>query len=208
MNRDVDESKGHFDELQKNLGPLDLLLVLIWCWKPIDRGRVSPFIVDQYIGSARSIAVLRDKLHLARGGTFVTKSRCPNGCLPGKCPHDGEPLNANGKRERSSGPDSCKPQGSSFAANFGGLIRMLKTSSSPARATFNQLRASDEEAHAFISFVHRNFPAEEENSYPARSWRQAAAKLGLSVEGLSRREMIDKVRALTGYMEVLRVLEQ
>lgn len=208
MNKDADESKGHFDELQKTLADLDLLLVLIWSWKPIDRGRVSPIIVDQYIGAARPIAVLRDKLHIARGGTFVDKNKCPDGCPPDKCTHDGEPLNASGNRERSSGPNNSKPKGSSFGANFGGLMRMLKTSSADARKVFIEARATDDAAHAFISFMHRNFPAEEENSYTVQSWKTVAAKLGIDVKNLSREDIIKKVREFSGYMETLRTLEE
>jgi len=69
MNSDAEESKGHFEELVRDLGPLDLLLVLIWAWKPADRGRVYPRIREHFIGAARPIADLRDRLHLARGGT-------------------------------------------------------------------------------------------------------------------------------------------
>lgn len=208
MNKDADESKGHFDVLGKDLGDLDLLLVLIWSWKPIDRGRVTPVIVDQYTGLAKPIAVLRDKLHLARGGSFVDKSKCPDECAPSGCPHDGEPLNASGSRERASGPVASKPKGSSFGANFGGLLRMLKTSSINAREVFMSARASDDSAHAFISFMHRNFPAEEENAYTVQSWRDAAARLGIDTGGMPREAVITKVRGFSDYMETLRALEQ
>ena len=208
MNKDADESKGHFDELQKNLGDLDLLLVLIWAWRQIDRGRVSPVIIDQYIGAARPIAVLRDKLHLARGGSFVDKNNCPNGCQLSQCTRDGEPLNASGNRERPRGQTAPNRKARHFGANFGGLMRMLKTSSAEARNIFNRARATDDASHAFISFMHRNFPSEEENSYTVASWRKAADKLGIKTTGLAREEVILKVREFSGYMETLRTLEE
>lgn len=208
MNQDADESKGHFDELQQNLAELDLLLVLIWKWKPIDRSRVSPTIVDQYIGSARSIAVLRDKLHIARGGSFVDKKHCPDGCVPHACTHHGEPLNSAGNRERLSGPTSRKPKGSSIGANFGGLKRMLKTSSPEARKSFKEARASDDVAHAFVSFMHKNFPTEEENCYPAKDWKAAATILGIRDENLPRETIIKRVRKFTEYRDVLRKLKE
>lgn len=111
MNKGADESKGHFDQLQRNLGELDLLLVLIWSWKPIDRNRVSPVIEDQFIGSARPIAELRDRLHIARGGSFVSKNSCPDGCNPRDCTHDGEPLNSAGNRRTAIGAPDANPQG-------------------------------------------------------------------------------------------------
>ncbi|HBI43023.1 MAG TPA: hypothetical protein DDY78_09230 [Planctomycetales bacterium] len=208
MNKDADESKGHFDELQHNLADLDLLLVLIWAWKPIERNRVSPIIVDQFIGSARSVAVLRDKLHIARGGSFVNKEDCPDACQASECKHHGEPLNSAGNREKLSGPASRKPKGSSIGANFGGLMRMLKTSSREARNIFKEARASDELAHSFISFMHRNFPSEEENCYLTKDWRQAAATLSIKVEKLSREQIVKKVREFSEYMEVLRNLKE
>ena len=208
MNKDADESKGHFDELQHVLGELDLLLILIWAWQPIERGRVSPIIVDHYIGSAKSIAVLRDKLHIARGGSFVDRKHCPEKCNPSACTHHGEPLNSAGSRERSSGPLSRKPKGkSSIGANFGGLMRMLKTSSIEACKIFKKARMSDEEAHAFISFMHINFPSEEQNCYSRKDWEGVAVKLGIDMQKLAKDDLIAKVREFSEYMEVLRKLE-
>ena len=71
MNAGAEESKAHFEELYGNLAPWDLLLVLVWSWDPADHFRVYPHILDHYIGFARSVAMLRDALHLARGGFFV-----------------------------------------------------------------------------------------------------------------------------------------
>src|SRR5262249_41424490 len=146
----------------RQLNPLDLLLVIVWAWEPLDGGRVSPFISDYFIGPALPIARLRDALHIARGGSFVDRATCADGCDKAACLHHGEPLNAAGKRERLSGPETLRPSAKvSFAANFGGLIRMLKTSSSEARKVFAQVRAVDEIAHQFISFVHKNYSSEE-----------------------------------------------
>src|ERR1700690_3177729 len=104
MNSQADESKGHFDELVRNLAEWDLLLVLVWSWEPLDGIRVFPRIHESYIGPARQIAELRDALHLARGGSFVGSVECPDKCAQMPCKHSGEPLNAAGTRERLSGP--------------------------------------------------------------------------------------------------------
>ena len=204
----ADESKAHFDQMYGSLGELDLLLVIIWAWNPIDRNRVSPVITDHFIGPARPIAALRDKLHVARGGSFVDRSACADHCKPAGCTHHGEPLNAAGKRERLSGPEALRPSAKvSFAANFGGLMRMLKTNSNEARKVFNAARAQDGVAHEFISFMHRNFPREEENTYSIAAWRAAAATLGINTAGLSADVLIERVRASPNYMTLLRAIE-
>lgn len=191
MNMGADESKGHFDEIIECLCPSDLLLVLVWSWDAIDECRVSPRIRDHYIGPARVIATLRDRLHVARGGRFVDRADCPDGCAPEQCKHHGEPLNADGKRERKSGPSSCRGENVSYAANFGGLVRMLKTSSSEARHVFRKLRKSEPEIHRYISFLHRNFPDEEANQYSATEWKLVARALGvLPSRPVSKEELI------------------
>lgn len=190
MNLGAKESKGHFDELIHNLGEQDLLLVLIWEWKPVDTIRLYPHIEDHFIGSARSIARLRDDLHKARGGSFVDKDDCPDGCSPSDCKHHGEPLNAKEKRERSSGPKKSKPDGSSHAANFGGLVRMLKTESEEARKIFREIRKNDDDAHNYISFIHKNYPKEEVNQYLLEEWKSLAGKLGISIKKASGRDKI------------------
>ena len=157
MNLGADESKAHFAELQRNIGPNDLLLVMTWGWEPDSTGkRVWPKIVETFIERALPLAELRDELHLARGGSFVDKANCPDGCEPDVCQHDGEPLNAKGKRERLSGPETCRPKGVSFAANFGGLFRMIGVSGASSRARLAELRGWNPVADKYINFVRRS----------------------------------------------------
>lgn len=164
MNAGADESKAHFDELIEKLGPWDLLVVLVWRWDPIDESglRVYPHVRDHFIGSAQSVARIRDRLHIARGGSFVDRNSCPDGCSPATCTHHGEPLNASGKRERGSGPQSCKPSSVSYAANFGGLVRMMKTRRAAARRELATARQADPVADAYARFIVRNFASSPE----------------------------------------------
>lgn len=210
MNIDADESKGHFDELYDNLQEWDLLLVLVWAWKKVDEFRVSPHITGYFIDTARSIAILRDKLHIARGGSFVDRNDCPDDCKPEICTHHGEPLNAAGKRERLSGPQSTRPSSKvSYAANFGGLVRMLKTNSEQARLTFRKLRAQNDGAHKYISFIHTNFPKEEINQYLTSEWRQLAKKLGMDFSGMGKQELVTNIRSkYSNYQEELREIDK
>jgi hypothetical protein len=195
MNSKADESKGHFDELVKNLGDWDLLLVLVWSWEPLDKFRVYPKVSDSYIGPAKKIAQLRDALHLARGGNFVSNELCPDECAALPCTHAGEPLNAKGTRERLSGPVKCKGLNVSYAANFGGLVRMLKTDSPEARKIFRRIRAEDAAAHDYISFLHRNYPREEESQYRREDWLVVARELGIDTQRLPLAEVISQVRS-------------
>lgn len=210
MNVLADESKGHFDELIKKLGEEDLLLILIWTWKSVDRAisqQVYPYILDHFIGKARSIASLRDALHLARGGSFVDRKSCPDGCNPLSCTHHGEPLNAAGTRERLQGPNSCRSAKVSYAANFGGLVRMIKTDSEPARQEFRRFRANDDDAHAYISFIHKNYPDEEANQYLTTEWRSVAQDLGIQIKGLKKVDIIRLIReSYPNYREHLRLI--
>ena len=194
MNIGVDEPKGHFDEIAGNLGECDLLVIPLWVWEPVEEQRVYPRIKDHFIGPARPIAQLRDRLHVARGGTFVDRNTCPDHCTPLDCKHHGEPLNADGRRERISGPLSRKPPNTSFAANFGGLVRMLKTSAPEARRAFRITRAENDVAHSFITFIHRNYPNEEANQYLAQEWRSLADIYDLRWEGLSKSALIERIR--------------
>ncbi|MBI5878045.1 MAG: hypothetical protein HZB53_10355 [Chloroflexi bacterium] len=206
MNQMADESKGHFDEIKDNIGNSDLLLVLIWSWEKVDDYRVYPKIADHFIGSALSVATLRDTLHVARGGTFVDRRNCPDRCQPRTCKHHGEPLNANGKRERVSGPKATRPSEKvSYASNFGGLVRMLKTESDEARSAFRKLRASDGDAHEYITFIHRNFAQEEHNQYVSAEWKKLAIMLGIDTAFLTKPEIIEAIRTqYPEYREALR----
>lgn len=207
MNLDADESKAHFDELSAYLSNFDLLLVLVWKWSKVDDKRSFPKIVDSFLGRAKPIAMLRDELHVARGGSFVGKDNCPDNCKPDKCTHDGEPLNAEGKRERLSGPQSRRPSSKvSFAANFGGLIRMLKTSSTKSQTLFRKLRKENDVMNEYISFIHRNYLEEETNQYSSETWRELAKNIGIPLkQGMTKKEVILEVReADPSYMEKLR----
>ena len=210
MNLGADESKGHFDEIQPAIGDHDLLLVLLWRWVDLDAKRVAPVVSDFFVGSARRVATLRDELHLERGGWFVDPSDCPDGCSPNDCPHAGEPINAAGVRERKSGPEAASPSTgkTQFQANFGGLVRMLKTRTPEARSRLRELRSDDEVAHQYISFIHRNLPAEERNAFLTAEWREALTSLtGNDADGFSSDECQNMLREAFpdfNYMEWLR----
>lgn len=207
MNIDAHESKGHFDELSHNLGDADLLLVLLWQWTSIGSSRVHPKISDYFVGSAKSIAAMRDDLHIARGGTFVDKNNCPDGCKVNECNHIGEPLNKNGKRERRSGPNSRRSANVSYAGNFGGLVRMLKTASPMARKTFRDLRSADETAHEYISFIHRSYPDEEYNQYLRPEWNKVAVKLDVGKTKINKQTLVQRIRQKSpNYRDMLRTL--
>ena len=205
MNIQAEESKGHFDQLVEEIGEYDQLLILLWEWRRnADLGE-NPIVLDYFFRNARKVAELRDRLHVARGGSFVDRASCPDGCAPRNCTHHGEPLNEAGKRERKPGPESRRVSGTTlFASNFGGLVRMLKSNSDAARQEFVDLRRSDDTMHDYITFIHRNFPSEEFNQYPFDFWVRVAESLGLSVAGLSKKEVVEKVRTRRNYMSVLR----
>ncbi len=157
MNLGADESKGHFAELVKNIDPNDLLLIMTWRWTDTEDGRrCYPQIVEVFLERALPLAHLRDALHLARGGTFVSAAACPDECDAAVCPHDGEPLNERGKRERISGPQSRRPANVSFAANFGGLFRMIGTRGAAAKAELSTQRKLSTIADEYVAFVNRS----------------------------------------------------
>lgn len=153
MNQDAEESKGHFDELATRIGEWDRLLVLLWRWVPVDEWRVVPQIQHWFLGQALGVARLRDRLHVARRGSFVDRIDCPDGCDPTLCAHHGEPLNAAGLRERRSGPESTQRGRVAYAANFGGLIRMMKTRSDAARAELADEIGENSTAAAYAEFI-------------------------------------------------------
>ena len=209
MDQDADESKGHFDEPQGKIGTYEQLLVLFWRWES-DGTRSWPWVIDSFIGSAFGVARIRDALHLARGGSFVELGDCPDGCANQPCPHVGEPLNASGVRERSSGPVSAKGANVSFAANFGGLVRMLKTANADARAEFRRARLDDDVAHRYVSFIHRNLPGEELSAYTTAEWRLLYAEVRKSEpENLSKAELQSAIAAAdSDYRELLRIIDE
>lgn len=207
MNIGVDESKGHFDEIKESIGQFDQLLVLVWRWEALANSLYCPQISDQFFGSALDIALLRDSLHIARGGTFVKRERCPDHCNPSECKHDGEPLNASQKRERKSGPESTRVSGAtSHAQNFGGLVRMLKTDTAAARIASRKLRRENDIIHEYISFVHRNFPQEERNQFLSAE-RQSIAQLFNIDSSLSAEEFWKLVRENPDYHSKLRTFD-
>ena len=208
MNTNADESKAHFDELYHKMNEYDLLLVILWKWSEFNSMHSCPIIVDHFIGPVKEIARLRDELHIARGGSFVTNEKCPDSCYPHQCPHNGEPLNAASKRERLSGPTSCRPSVNvSYAANFGGLLRMLKTSSPKSHDIFCKIREECDICHEYISFIHRNFPSEEVNQYSMKEWTKLCKFVNNDCLGLSKTEVVKLVRDnLPSYMEKLRQL--
>jgi hypothetical protein len=156
MIRSADESKAYFDALKTQIDSNDLLLVLIWDWAPIDDYRKFPKVNDYFLGNALRLAALRDALHEARGGCFVQDGACPDRCGSG-CSHVGEPLNARGKRERVSGPESTRPSMKvSFSANFGGLTRMIGTRTKVAKATKLRLCREDPVAKDYVAFIDRS----------------------------------------------------
>ncbi len=158
MVRSAKEPKAHFDRLRKEIKHTDTLAVFIWDWVPVSKGskRCYPKILDGFVGRASAIATLRDELHVARGGTFVPKNKCPDGCrMP--CCHIDEPLNPNGVRERKSGPVNSKKGKTTFQANFGGLKRMLGVRGVEAIKTLQKFAKRKNDAAQYVSFIQRNF---------------------------------------------------
>ena len=157
MNLGADETKAHFDVLASQLDEDDQLLVIVWKWTQVEGDVVFPQIVGQFIGPAAEIVALRDALHVARGGSFVLRDACPDGCAPEACIHVGEPLNAAGIRERRSGPIATRGGKTSYAQNFGGLKRMLAARSPESRAVLEQQMAAHPIRREYVEFV-RSFP--------------------------------------------------
>lgn len=209
MNVGVAEAKGHFTELRKSIRNHDQLLVLTWRWEQVDAWRVYPRVIDFILCPSKPVATLRDALHIARGGTFVEMGACPDGCPENPCSHIGEPINAEGIRERVSGPKSAKGKNVSAANNFGGLVRMLKTDNEVARTVFRRVRKQDQVAHDFITFIHKNFPQEETNQYKADEWKQVALAGGVdkaALEGIGKEALVELVRsAVSDYRDLLRI---
>lgn len=205
MNTCADESKAHFDVLTKELYEYDSLLILVWEWEELDSRQSYPKITDSFFNLSLPIALLRDELHIARGCSFVDANSCPDGCSPEKCEHAGEPLNAKGKRERKGGPESTRPSAKvSYAQNFGGLVRMLKTNNEHARSVFRRVRLESDTADEYISFIHQNYQSEELSHYTVDELRTVAKKLSLYSKGLSKSSLMSEIRKVPNYMKSLR----
>lgn len=179
VGENVDEPKAHFNVLQSELGLNDAILLIIWKWTSLDGVRVYPEIVGVFLNKALFLAQLRDELHLLRGGSFIGVGECPD-CIDQHCRHTGEPLNASGKRERISGPESLRVSSStSYAANFGGMLRMLKASSMHQKQMTRQIVNSNPVYRQYVNFIHTHFPNEEKCYYNIAEWRQVLIQLGI-----------------------------
>ena len=207
MNFGAEESKAHFDVLEDEVDEFDALLLLVWRWDKLDDYRCYPKIMDSFFDLAHPIVKLRDALHLARGGTFVNRRDCPDACPADTCSHHGEPLNEKGKRERLSGPENRRPSSKvAYAANFGGLVRMLKTRSAEAKKVFRRIRREDKVANEYVSFVHRNYPDEEQSHYSKREWCVIADELGINSTNKEIAALCEEIRTRDDYTERLRTL--
>ncbi|TDE45579.1 hypothetical protein E0I26_06425 [Flavobacterium rhamnosiphilum] len=210
MNSGADESKAHFDVLQKEIDPIDLLLVITWEWKKLDDHHFFPYINDHFIGLAHDIIKLRDSLHITRGGIFTDHTNCEEDCNCDidECLYYGEPLNSSSKRERITGPPKTRPSEKvAYAANFGGLLRMIKTSSEDSRNKFREIRKSNLTAHNYISFIHRNFAAEELNQFTKEEWLVVAKSYEVNFDNsLSKQEIYTIVKSNPDYQERLKNL--
>jgi len=206
MNFGAAESKAHFDVLKRELNDFDALLLIVWKWIDIDEFHCSPQIIDTFFGEAIPITMLRDELHFQRGGSFVNGYSCPDRCVSSPCKHDGEPLNERGKRERLSGPEVTRPSAKvSYSANFGGLVRMLKTRGENAKNEFRRLRKLDKTIDKYISFIHRNFPSEELNHFSASEWREIGKKLSLP-QNTDRKIIHQTLQQYDMYQNILKEL--
>ena len=207
MNTGVDEAKGHFTNLRNETSEYDQLLVVVWSWETTANQYFWPRIHDYFLDRALPIIELRDALHLQRNGTFVNSYNCPDGCTPSACTHTEEPLNSAGKRERRSGPKKCKPANVDYAANFGGLIRMLKTNNDLARQCFRTFRRTSPIAHRYISFIHKHYPSEEINQYKLAEWQALLRHVGLRANDVSSHEANATLRQhIPNYQDLLRDL--
>lgn len=207
MNIGVDEAKGHFTNLRRETSEYDQLLVVVWSWETAANQYFWPRIHDYFLGPALPIIELRDALHLQRNGTFVNSYDCPDGCSPLACTHAEEPLNAAGKRERRTGPKNCKPANVDYAANFGGLIRMLKTNNDSARQNFRNIRRMSPIAHNYISFIHKHYPVEEINQYKLAEWQALLRYVGITANGVNAHEANAALRRhIPNYQDLLRNL--
>ena len=82
-------------------------------------------------------------------------------------------------------------------AGFGGL------------ACARKLRKADDVVHAYMSFIHRHFPAEEVNQFRKAEWQAVLKALAIEAENASASEANALLRAnVPDYQEHLRRLFQ
>ena len=81
---------------------------------------------------------------------------------------------------------------------------MLKTNNDIARSVFRNIRKKCKAADEYISFIHRNFPSEEEKQYTVNELRVVASSLGIVTAKLSKTDLLDKLRGESNYMQALR----
>jgi hypothetical protein len=208
MNLDVDEAKGHFDEIQTKLSNNELLVVLLWRWVASEKGqRVYPAITDSFVNFAQPVAALRDDLHLLRGGWFNSFANCSEkpecGCTQ-LCRYEGEPINVKGVKERRVGPPSARAAKVEYAANFGGLVRMLKTSSEEMRQCIYGHCHTSPIARSYVEFIHRNLPAEERNAFKVAVWRSAADSFDVKEAGITEIQTALRAKGVNYYDYLLR----
>ena len=151
----ADESKAHFDSINSEIGSNDLLVVITWLWENLENNFVYPKVDEIGIFLSSSVAYLRDELHIKRGGYFINKNNCPDGCMPNLCTHHGEPINLNNVRERRTGPLSLKGKNVSCAQNFGGLVRMVATRTRNSKDHKFFLASQNQDIDTYIKFVDR-----------------------------------------------------
>ncbi len=157
MEMDADESKAHFDVCIEQLNKYDMLVVLAWRWVTLPTRDTIPYVQDCFVSLAKPVAELRDELHLVRGGSFIDRADCPDGCEADQCIHHGASLNSKGFRETKEGPNSCRHPNTSYMNNFGGLVRMTGARTKQAKQKLKELRKGNSTIDAYMRFLERNF---------------------------------------------------
>lgn len=68
------------------------------------------------------------------------------------------------------------------------------------------MRSESDAAHQFISFIHRNYPREEENTYRRDDFKKLAKQLQIK-DGLEHDVLLAEIRKHSNYMDLLRNLD-
>ena len=84
---------------------------------------------------------------------------------------------------------------------------MLKTSGPDAKQEFRRIRRAYRYADKYISFIHKNYPAEEQNHYSAAEWHTIASILNIDPMNKTPKDLYNEIRTHTGYEELLRGLD-